>query len=447
MRQLISITFFLSLFLIPHAYAEHGGSLYADFEIGIEFKEIDGLSLGDEAEMNKLVEQDLELEFDLEYRLNNQFNLFFTGALIDESEVIKSADLKSTRRGLELRELGISYLFGDIVDSELKLGRVEYESISQWWSWWDDELDIISLQLWYGIFDSLFAIAEEQAPESTDDDFVDPELDDLQRLIFIMSLEVLDGQTLNLFYLKQDDHSSDYRLGESESLARIDDEDADLIWKGISYTANLEHHIIGEIDLELHYSEISGRSTSYEFEDPSSGFAEVNERVREHISGRARGYWLHWTPRGLDNFSLILAGATGSGDSDLEDRYNRSYRQTGLQGDLEIYGELYQPELSNLRISMIGLQWRVTEDMSFAVMQFDYRQDKLSDEIRDTSIEVDPSGSSRDLGRELDLVYIIEHGEFLELICAYAKFKPGRAYADYSNDAIDYVGIDFVYKF
>ncbi|MEW8102166.1 MAG: alginate export family protein [Candidatus Thiodiazotropha endolucinida] len=447
MRQLIPVTIIFSLLHASPASAQSGGRLYTDFEIGIEFNELDGLNLGSEAERNRLVEQEMEFEFDFEYWVNDKFNLFFTGALIDENETIKSADMKTTRTGLEFRELGVAYLFGDIIDSEINLGRVEYESISQWWSWWDDELDIISLQLWFGDFETFLAMAEEQAPESMDEDFIDPELDDVQRLIFSMSWEIMDGQILNFYYLKHNDNSPNYRIGDLEDIEKIDEEDADLIWKGISYVAGIEHHVIGEIDLELHYSEMSGRSAIYEFEDSSSGVVEVSEREDEHINGTASGYLLRWTPRGLDEFSLIIAGVKGSGDSDLGDRHNKSYRQTGLQGDLESYGELYQPELSNLKINMFGLQWRIAENMSFALMHFDYRQDKLSDEIRDATIEVDPSGASRDLGKELDMVYSIEYEETLELFFTYAKFKPGSAYADYRQDSTDYIGIDFAYKF
>ncbi|MES9862570.1 MAG: alginate export family protein [Candidatus Thiodiazotropha sp. LLP2] len=447
MRQLILSTIFIALFHTSPVNAEMGGHLYTDFEFGIEFSELDGLSLGEESEENRLVEEDLELEFDLEFRLNDQFNLFFTGALINENETIKDAGKIITHSGLEYRELGVSYLFGDIIDSELKFGRIEYESISQWWSWWDDELDIISLQLWYGDIETFFAIAEEQAPESTDDEFIEPDLDDIQRLILSMSWEFLDGQFLNFYYLNHSDKSSNYRIGDIKEFNRIDDEDADLIWKGISYVAGIEHSTLGEFDLELHYSEISGKSTNYEFEEPSSGAVEVTERESEHINGSASGYLLRWTPHVLDEISLILAGAKGSGDSNLENRHNKSYRQTGLQGDLESYGELYQPELSNLKINMLGIQWRLTEEMSLYLMHFDYRQEKLSDEIRDSSLEVDPSGTSRDLGKELDLTYILEHDETLELFFTYAKFKPGRAYAAYPQDSSEYVGFEIVYKF
>ena len=447
MRRLIPYTIFTCLFYLSPASAENGGQLYSDVEIGIEFNALDGLSLGEDNLNNKLVEQDREIEFDLEYRHDDQFSLFFTGALMDESEIIKSADSKTNRSGLEFREIGIAYLFGDVIDSELKLGRVEYESISRWWSWWDDELDIISLQLWYEDLEAFVAIAEQQAVESTDEEFIDPEMDEIQRLVLTMSWELLDGQILNFYYLKQSDNSSAYQVGDSKKLTRIDEEDADLTWRGLSYVADIELQLIGEIDLELHYSEVHGRSTLYEFEDSSADVVEVSEQKHEEVAASASGYLLRWTPYVYDQLSLIIAGARGSGDANPDDRDNKSYRQTGLQGDFESYGELFQPELSNLKVYMIGLQWRFAEDMSVDLMHFDYEQEVLSDEIRNASIEVEPSGSSRNLGTELDLIFSIEHEETLELFFTYAKFKPGRAFADYPEKNIDYVGIDFVYKF
>lgn len=447
MRRLLPYTIFTCLFHLSSATAENGGQLYSDIEIGIEFNVLDGLSLGADNLNNKLVEQDREIEFDLEYRHDDQVSLFFTGALMDESEIIKSADIKTNHSGLEFRELGIAYLFGDVIDSELKLGRVEYESISRWWSWWDDELDIISLQMWYEDLEAFVAIAEQQAVESTDEDFIDPEMDKIQRLVLSMSWEILDGQILNYYYLKQSDNSSTYHIGDTEEYSRIDEEDADLTWQGVSYVADIELQSIGEIDLELHYSEIQGRSTLYEFEELSADVVEVSEQMQEDVDASASGYLLRWTPYAYDQLSFVIAGARGSGDANLDDRENRSYRQTGLQGDFESYGELFQPELSNLKVDMIGLQWRFAEDMSVDLMRFDYKQEVLSDEIRNASIEVEPSGNSRNLGTELDLILSVEHEETLELFFTYAKFKPGRAFADYPEKNLEYVGIDFVYKF
>ncbi|MEW8498195.1 MAG: alginate export family protein [Candidatus Thiodiazotropha taylori] len=447
MRQLIAYTIVTCFFCVSHTSADASGQFYSDTEIGIEFNVLDGLSLGDDSLNNKQVVHEREIEFDLEYRHNDQLNLFFTGALMDESEIIKSANLKTSRSGLEFREFGVAYLFGDVIDAEFKIGRVEYESMSHWWSWWDDELDLVSLQLWYEDIETFFAVAEQQAVESTDEDFIDPEMDDIQRLVLSMSWELLDGQILNFYYLKQKDNSSAYRVGDLEKYSRIDEEDADLTWKGISYVADLELQLIGEIDLELHYTEVSGRSTLYDSDDPVAGIAEISETEQELIEGSSRGYFLRWTPYFYDQLSLVIAGARGSGDANLDDQTNRSSRQTGLQGDTESYGELFQPELSNLRINMFGLQWRFAEDMSVDLMHFDYKQEVPTEEIRQASIEADPSGTSRDLGRELDLILSIEREETLELFFTYAKFKPGRAYADYPAKNIDYVGFDFVYKF
>ncbi|MCG7929358.1 MAG: alginate export family protein [Candidatus Thiodiazotropha lotti] len=447
MRRLLPYTIFTCLFHLSPATAENSGQLYSDIEIGIEFNVLDGLSLGTDDLNNKLLEQDREIEFDLEYRHDDQFSLFFTGALIDESEIIKNADIKTNHSGLEFREIGIAYLFGDVIDSELKLGRVEYESISHWWSWWDNELDLISLQMWYEDLEAFVAIAEQQVVESTDEDFIDPEMDEIQRLVLSMSWELFDGQILNFYYLKQNDNSSTHHIGDSEEFSRIDEEDADLTWQGLSYVADIEIELIGEIDLELHYAEIHGRSTLYEFEELSADVIEVSELKREDVDASASGYLLRWTPYVYDQLSLIIAGARGSGDANLDDRDNKSYRQTGLQGDFESYGELFQPELSNLKVDMIGLQWRFAEDMAVDLMRFDYKQEVLSDEIRNASIEVEPSGNSRHLGTELDLILSIEHEETLELFFTYAKFKPGRAFAEYPEKHLDFIGIDFVYKF
>ena len=446
MRQAITICALSTLALPPSILAE-SPHLTTEIQTSLEYNELNGLSLGSDRELEQLIERDYELEIDLEYRPSNSLGLFLTAALIDETERLAPIDLEQSRSGSELKELGLSYLFGDRIQHEIKLGRIEYESSSQWWSLWDDELDSFSLQSRAGDIESLLVFAEEQLPESTADDFIEPELDDLERLLLNLSWEVADGHSVEFYYLRQRDNSSNYSPGDSIAYDRIDEEDADLSWRGISYIAELENDTIGSIDLELHYTAVRGRSILYELEDPESGYAEVAEFTHADIDGQAYGFHARWSPDALDRLTLIVAGATGSGDSTKTGNTNESYRQTGIQGDLESYGELFQPELSNLNIGLLGLEWQASSSLSVALLHYDYRQNKLADEIRDASIEADPSGTSRDLGTELDLVLSLEHEDTLELYVTYARFKAGKAYDSAPDKSSRFIGVDISYNF
>ncbi len=72
---------------------------------------------------------------------------------------------------------------------------------------------------------------------------------------------------------------------------------------------------------------------------------------------------------------------------------------------------------------------------------------RRQDEIRGVSIELDPSGLSRDLGKELDLVFTYEAYDGLELILVAAEFEAGKAYGIYEGETSSYVSLELVYEF
>jgi hypothetical protein len=149
----------------------------------------------------------------------------------------------------------------------------------------------------------------------------------------------------------------------------------------------------------------------------------------------------------LEDWTFILGHATGSGDSNPDDSRVKSFRQSGLQGDSESFGELYQPELSNLEVDVIGIEWEIADGVQLAVMSYEYEQNKLADEMRDVSIELDPSGTSRDLGREIDLVLTIEAREGLELVVTAAEFDAGKAYGVNSRETSNFINFELDYEF
>ena len=418
------------------------------FELSYERSVLDGLSLGADKTRDRRVEENLEFEFALEYQVTNDFYLFFTGALVDDSEIIETAGTEEeSLNGLERREMGVGYYFGDNIDSVLIVGRSEFVSASEWWPWWDEELDAIRLQSAYGDIEVLLALAEELAPENTQDNFIDPQLEDLRRSIFSLSWEFVPNHSIGFYYLDQIDRSSEYAPGELEDEDKIDAQDADLTWTGISYLGGFRSDTLGHFNIEMHAARVSGEETLYEFEDPEGGRSEVGERINRDVSGSAQGILLGWTPILVEDLTLVIGNARGDGDSNAENGRDSSFRATGLQGDSESLGELYQPELSNLNVDLLGMVWQINDDVRLAVFGYQYKQRELAEEMRDVAIELDLTGDSRDLGSEIDLILAVETGAGLELILTAAEFDPGRAYGDFKNESASYFNVEIVYQF
>lgn len=433
--------------ILAHPVPILANGLYLGYELGLEHTSLRGLSLGEDKSEDRLLEEDLEFELSLEYQFDDRLFFYFTGALVDEAETIDSAGRKDAVSGFERREVGLGYYFGDIVDSELRVGRSEFASESDWWVWWDDELDAVSLTSVYGNFEGFVALAEEQARENTGHDFIDPEIDGLRRLLMSLAWEFTADHSLVFYYLDQTDNSRSFSPGDLEDRRKTDEEDADLTWRGISYLGEFDLDGVGVIEIELHAARVSGRETVYAFDDPVNGLSAVTEKRVSRVSGSARSFRLGWSPADWHNWTFMLGGARGDGDSNPDNRRNKAFRQTGLQGDSGSFGELYRPELSNLEIGMVGVAWRIKPMAGVSLSHFRYRQSRRSDEMRDVSIELDPSGAHRDLGCETDLVLTIETRHGMELVLTAARFDPGAGYGKSVGKSANYLAIELAYQF
>ena len=152
--------------------------------------------------------------------------------------------------------------------------------------------------------------------------------------------------------------------------------------------------------------------------------------------------------------AVTIGYAFGTGDADSKDRVDRSFRQTGLQENedrfqgvtsFKYYGELFDPELSNLQIFTAGIGVRPTRRSSIDLVYHYYLQHKASDEIRDTSIDADPTGRSKKLGTEIDLIFGYEEIRNLELKLALGYFIPGKAFPNADNAF--FTGVEIEWNF
>lgn len=152
---------------------------------------------------------------------------------------------------------------------------------------------------------------------------------------------------------------------------------------------------------------------------------------------------------------LTLAYAFGTGDSDPSDGTDKAFRQTGLQDNdgrfggvtsFRYYGEVFDPELSNLSIYTAGVGFRPTRRSSFDIVFHYYKQDDASDELRDTGLDADPTGLDKDLGSEIDFILAHRGIPNLRLEAVLGYFMPGDAFGPDADDAI-FTGFEIDYEF
>jgi len=140
--------------------------------------------------------------------------------------------------------------------------------------------------------------------------------------------------------------------------------------------------------------------------------------------------------------SFTLGYASGSGDADPNDGVDRNFRQSGLQGNeasfngvtrFRYYGELFDPELSNLKIFTAGIGAYVASKTSLDLVYHHYTQHRASKSIRDSALNIDPSGRSKRLGTELDLIVGYRGIPNLRLEFMLGYFMPGSAFLSASH--------------
>jgi alginate production protein len=129
------------------------------------------------------------------------------------------------------------------------------------------------------------------------------------------------------------------------------------------------------------------------------------------VGGTYRFPWLPLSP------SITLGYALGSGGSATGDRTNKEFRQTGLQSneqkfaglsEFKYYGEVLDPELSNLKIFTAGIGFRPFRDTSVDLVYHIYRLHAFSEDLRNSGLTAqlnqDATRTSYDVGREVDLI-------------------------------------------
>ncbi len=142
--------------------------------------------------------------------------------------------------------------------------------------------------------------------------------------------------------------------------------------------------------------------------------------------------------------SITLGFAFGSGDSDPADGTDNGFRQTGLHDNsgrfngvtkFRYYGELFDPELSNMSILTAGFGLRPFKRASVDLVYHFYWRNDDDDGLRDRAINQAASGTDDDLGQELDLVLGINTVKRLKFTTTLGYFLPGGAYPDGADPA------------
>ncbi|MFQ5589341.1 MAG: alginate export family protein [Nitrospiria bacterium] len=175
---------------------------------------------------------------------------------------------------------------------------------------------------------------------------------------------------------------------------------------------------------------------------------------------RGYGFDIGWTTRFRHPLkpAFSVGYAFGSGDSNPDDNRDKSFRQTGLQDNsaklrgkikVEQYGEIFEPELSNLMVGTLGFGIRLADNQgSLDIVYHRFRQvwalQERDNELRDVGVKPDPNGDSRDLGDEIDLAFRWKVSSELNLNVITGVFLPGSAFSEKDDAFLAKIAMQFL---
>ena len=143
--------------------------------------------------------------------------------------------------------------------------------------------------------------------------------------------------------------------------------------------------------------------------------------------------------------SFTFGYAYASGDHDYRDNIDGNFRQTGFDDNndkfngvnsFKYYGEVFDPELSNMRIYTSGVGFRWARRGSVDILYHIYRQVVAKRNVHGGNFLVEPWGTFKALGDEIDILAGYEklwNRIDLELIVGF--FRPDYAYGPFHDTA------------
>jgi hypothetical protein len=136
--------------------------------------------------------------------------------------------------------------------------------------------------------------------------------------------------------------------------------------------------------------------------------------------------------------------AVASGDPSRSDGVDSNFRQTGLHDNnarfhglkrFAYYGEVFDPELSNLKVLTLDAGMKPHERASIDVVYHRYAQQRLRRTLASNALAATGTGHSPRVGDEVDVIVSVQRFRPLDLSVVTGIFWPGPGIATPSRPA------------
>lgn len=293
----------------------------------------------------------------------------------------------------QVRELYVEWVPSARAPIGVQIGRQRFRDEQEWW--FDEYLDAVRLRGEAGRwrFDAALAMPVTRTPRDQRDENEKP------HAIVQVSRRVTRAMRATGFVVARRDPSP----------ARDEP-----IWFGASLASRLKTRVT----FGSHAAIRRGRSQ----ETRLAGWA-ADAAISLHTSGR--------------RLSMTAGYAVASGDADGTDGVDANFRQTGLADNagrfggirrMRLFGEVFDPELSNLAIPTLALSLRPARAVSLDVAWHAYRQRVARRRLGENAFDQRANGQQRRLGEEIDVQLVWRPSRRLDVMLAGGVFVPGPAF-------------------
>ncbi|MEQ1485340.1 alginate export family protein [Methyloglobulus sp.] len=404
---------------------------------------------------------DQELKLEAFYPISNFTAVFLSFKGITESRFNVDSDTTDQTR-VELARDETWIYFDRIAGTGfgLQFGNQNVSETREWW--WDKDMD--SLRLYYNRGPLHFELTggKQIGGESTQRS-IDPEEDEIYRVMGLGSWMWNSKQRLELYFLKQWDRSTVENEGNVIKRLNRDTNDQDMAWFGGRAIGEIGLSDYGSLNYWADVAGVYGDETVTEYDsedgdgnDLPDSLRRVDKVNRNDVSGWAFDVGAFWTLPVKFEPTFTLSYARASGDDNPNDGHNSTFRQTGIQRNnwrfngvnrFRIYGELLRPELSNMGIFTSSFGIRLLKNSSIEFVYHKYDQVEAIDNLRNANINADPNGIDRDIGQEVNVIANFREWKNLELGVEGAVFDPGKAFGTEASGLAYSIFLDVNYNF
>lgn len=389
----------------------------------------------DERSQDANVRIDNEVKLEAFYPISD-FSAIFLSFIGSTSSRFNFSDDTRNRTTLEI-DRDETWIFFDRIAGTgfgLQFGNQNVTESREWW--WDKDMDALRLYYNRGPFHFELLGGKQIGGESTLIS-LSPKDKEVPRILSMASWAWSYKQRLELFFLKQWDQSSHENVGDVIKRVNRDNFDDNATWFGARAIGEVGLSDYGNLNYWADFAGVYGKETVFTYDSIDNVFAKTTSKNKNDVSGWAFDVGAFWILPFKFQPTLTLSYAHGSGDRHPNDGHNSAFRQTGIQRNnwrfngvnrFKIYGELFDPELSNLNVFTSALGIRVFKNSSIEMVYHKYDQDQAVNSIRNNNLNKSPNGISRDLGQEVNLVMNFREWKRLELELTGAAFDPGSAF-------------------